>query len=130
MRVEYDNVETEDDLRMTYQGEPFTGEVVERPPQGQDIAITMYFNGMEDGPARSSTRAANAGPRAARDAARLSAFIMSGSGIVMATSPPALSSANRANCSAAISWAEDGAPIESFVAEVERDRLVPYGIGW
>ncbi|MEV1159400.1 hypothetical protein AB0J27_28810 [Micromonospora chokoriensis] len=50
MRVDYDDVETEDDLRVTYQGEPFTGEVVERSPQGQVIALTTYFEGMEDGP--------------------------------------------------------------------------------
>ncbi|MDG4835724.1 hypothetical protein O7631_04245 [Micromonospora sp. WMMD967] len=50
MRVDYDDVETEDDLRVTYQGEPFTGEVVERSPQGQVVALTTYFEGMEDGP--------------------------------------------------------------------------------
>ncbi|MEU7771827.1 hypothetical protein AB0C44_10970 [Micromonospora taraxaci] len=50
MRVDYDDVATEDDLRVTYQGELFTGEVVERSPQGQVIALTTYFEGMEDGP--------------------------------------------------------------------------------
>ncbi|MEU7948458.1 hypothetical protein AB0C50_27545 [Micromonospora taraxaci] len=35
---------------MTYQGDLFTGEVVERSPQGQVIALTTYFEGMEDGP--------------------------------------------------------------------------------
>ncbi|WP_433648615.1 toxin-antitoxin system YwqK family antitoxin [Micromonospora zamorensis] len=49
MRVEYDDVETEDDLRVTHQGELFTGEVVERSPQGQVIVVTTYFKGMEDG---------------------------------------------------------------------------------
>ncbi|MFG1895784.1 toxin-antitoxin system YwqK family antitoxin [Micromonospora zamorensis] len=49
MRVEYDDVEIEDDLRVTHQGELFTGEVVERSPQGQVIAVTTYFKGMEDG---------------------------------------------------------------------------------
>ncbi|PWW58365.1 hypothetical protein DFQ13_109158 [Actinokineospora spheciospongiae] len=51
MRVEYDDVETEDDLRVTHQGKPFTGEVVERAPGGQVVALTTYFEGMEDGPA-------------------------------------------------------------------------------
>ena len=50
MRVDFDDIETEDDLRVTYQGEPFTGEVVERGPGGQVVALTTYFNGMEDGP--------------------------------------------------------------------------------
>ncbi|PPK63300.1 hypothetical protein CLV40_12913 [Actinokineospora auranticolor] len=50
MRVEFDDVDTEDDLHVVYQGEPFTGEVVERAPNGQIVALTTYFNGMEDGP--------------------------------------------------------------------------------
>lgn len=50
MRVEYDDVVTEDDLRVTYRGELLTGEVVERSPQGQVVAVTTYFGGVEDGP--------------------------------------------------------------------------------
>ncbi len=50
MRVEFDDVDTDDDTRVEYQGEPFTGEVVERAPDGQVIALTSYFNGVEDGP--------------------------------------------------------------------------------
>ncbi|MEU7674674.1 hypothetical protein AB0C42_07670 [Micromonospora taraxaci] len=49
MRVDHDDVATEDDLRVTYQGELFTGEVVERSPQDQIIALTTYFKGIEDG---------------------------------------------------------------------------------
>lgn len=50
MRVDYDDVETEDDLKVTHQGKPFTGEVVERGPGGVVVAITTYYEGMEDGP--------------------------------------------------------------------------------
>lgn len=41
MRVDYDDVETEDDLRVTYQGDLFTGEVVQRAPQDQVIALSQ-----------------------------------------------------------------------------------------
>lgn len=50
MRVDFDDVDTEDDLKVTYQGRPFTGEVVERAPGGAIVAMTTYYEGMEDGP--------------------------------------------------------------------------------
>jgi antitoxin component YwqK of YwqJK toxin-antitoxin module len=50
MRVDFDDVRTEDDLRVTYQGRLFTGEVVERGPDGVIVALTTYYAGMEDGP--------------------------------------------------------------------------------
>lgn len=50
MRVELNDVTTEDDLRVTYQGEPFTGEVVERVRGGQIVAVRTYHLGVEDGP--------------------------------------------------------------------------------
>ncbi|MBM7774689.1 antitoxin component YwqK of YwqJK toxin-antitoxin module [Actinokineospora baliensis] len=50
MRVDYDDVVFEDDLRVTYQGRAFTGEVVEHAPNGAVVALTTYFEGLEDGP--------------------------------------------------------------------------------
>lgn len=50
MRVGFDEVDIQDDLRVTHQGVPFTGEVVEHAPDGRIVALTTYFDGMEDGP--------------------------------------------------------------------------------
>jgi antitoxin component YwqK of YwqJK toxin-antitoxin module len=51
MRINFEEAYHDDDLRLRYQGERFTGEVVETTPDGRIIALTSYFNGMEDGPA-------------------------------------------------------------------------------
>jgi antitoxin component YwqK of YwqJK toxin-antitoxin module len=50
MRVDFDDVVTENDLRVTYQGRSYTGEVVERAPDGAVVAVTTYWQGVEDGP--------------------------------------------------------------------------------
>ena len=50
MRVDYDDVVFEDDLRVTHEGKAFTGEVVEHAPNGTVITLTTYFEGFEDGP--------------------------------------------------------------------------------
>ena len=49
-RVDFDDVVTEDDLKVTLDGRAFTGEVVERARSGQVVALTTYSNGIEDGP--------------------------------------------------------------------------------
>jgi len=50
MRVDVNDVEMDDDLKVYLRGEPFTGEVVEHDPDGRLIGLTTYFNGVEDGP--------------------------------------------------------------------------------
>ncbi|CCH15527.1 toxin-antitoxin system YwqK family antitoxin [Micromonospora lupini] len=115
MRVEYDDVETEDDLRVTYQGDLFTGEVVERSPQGQVIAITTYFNGMEDG---LSTEFYPSGERKAEGSARYGTAVgvhqeWHRNGNLAAR----LEFDDQGKLLSRHRWAEDGTPIESFVAE-------------
>jgi antitoxin component YwqK of YwqJK toxin-antitoxin module len=51
MLINIDQAHHGDDLRLLYEGEPFTGEVVETAPNGRIVALTSYSNGMEDGPA-------------------------------------------------------------------------------
>jgi antitoxin component YwqK of YwqJK toxin-antitoxin module len=115
VRVEYDDVKTEDDLRVTHQGEPFTGEVVERSPQGQVIAVTTYFNGMEDG---SSTEWYPTGERRAAGSARYGLAVgvheewyRNGSLAIRSEFDDhgRLLSRHR--------WAPDGTPLEVHVAE-------------
>jgi antitoxin component YwqK of YwqJK toxin-antitoxin module len=49
--VQVDQDEIEDDQGLAwYQGEPFTGEVVERGPDGRLITLYTYVMGNEDGP--------------------------------------------------------------------------------
>ncbi|WP_424185064.1 toxin-antitoxin system YwqK family antitoxin [Actinokineospora sp. G85] len=50
MRADSDDVVTEDDLKVTHQGRPFTGEVIERTSTGAVVALTTYHHGIEDGP--------------------------------------------------------------------------------
>ena len=54
IRIDIDDPEVEGDLagRITFRGEPFTGEAAEYHPNGQQIALTTYVNGIDDGPSR------------------------------------------------------------------------------
>jgi antitoxin component YwqK of YwqJK toxin-antitoxin module len=52
MRINIDDADMSDDHRLTYQGEWFTGEAVETARNGQVIALTTYYAGMEDGPSK------------------------------------------------------------------------------
>jgi antitoxin component YwqK of YwqJK toxin-antitoxin module len=52
MRVNLDDTDYEAGGRLTYDGELFTGEVAETTNDGQLIALTNYFKGMEHGPSQ------------------------------------------------------------------------------
>ncbi|MGK5738714.1 toxin-antitoxin system YwqK family antitoxin [Micromonospora sp. URMC 103] len=115
MRVEYDDVETEDDLRVTYQGQPFTGEVVERSSQNQVIAITTYFNGIEDGP---SAEWYPTGERKAAGTVRYGMAVgvheeWHRNGNLAARSE----FDDQGNLLSRYRWAEDGTPLETYVAQ-------------
>lgn len=115
MRVEYDDVETEDDLRVTYQGEPFTGEVVERSPQGQVIALTTYFNGMEDG---LSAEWYPGGERKAEGSVSYGTAV----GVHEewhrnGNTAARIEFDNQGKLLSCHRWAEDGTPVESYVAQ-------------
>lgn len=49
-RVDFDQVDWDDFALVVHNGEPFTGEVVEKGPGGVIVAVTSYVNGREDGP--------------------------------------------------------------------------------
>jgi antitoxin component YwqK of YwqJK toxin-antitoxin module len=49
MRVNFDDTDMDDGLRTTYQGEWFTGEVVETDHAGNVTSLATYVNGREDG---------------------------------------------------------------------------------
>ena len=49
-RVDLDDVEWNDFALVTHNGEPFTGEVVEKTSTGAVVAVTDYTGGMEEGP--------------------------------------------------------------------------------
>ncbi|MEU1362484.1 hypothetical protein ABZ356_21885 [Micromonospora zamorensis] len=115
MRVEYDDVETEDDLRVTYQGEPFTGEVIERSPQGQVIALTTYFKGTEDG---LSTEWYPSGERKAEGSARYGIAVGVHEEWHRNGNPAArVEFDDQGKLLSRHRWAEDGTPIESHPAE-------------
>ncbi|MGC5306229.1 toxin-antitoxin system YwqK family antitoxin [Micromonospora zamorensis] len=115
MRVEYDDVETEDDLRVTYQGELFTGEVVERSPQGQVIALTTYFKGMEDG---LSAEWYPSGERKAEGSVRYGTAVGVHEEWHRNGNPAArIEFDDQGKLLSRHRWAEDGTPIESYVAE-------------
>jgi antitoxin component YwqK of YwqJK toxin-antitoxin module len=50
MRVDFDEVDWDDDLLLIHDGAPFTGEVVEKTRDGAVVAVTGYTDGYEDGP--------------------------------------------------------------------------------
>jgi antitoxin component YwqK of YwqJK toxin-antitoxin module len=50
MRIDFDDADWDDNAHLTYEGTPFTGEVVEKHPNGRVIAVTSYLDGREDGP--------------------------------------------------------------------------------
>jgi antitoxin component YwqK of YwqJK toxin-antitoxin module len=50
MRVDFDEVNWDDDALVIHDGVPFTGEVVEKAPNGAIVAVTGYVDGYEDGP--------------------------------------------------------------------------------
>ncbi len=54
MRVEIGSPDfyTEDGVNMLYKQEPFTGEMIERSPEGVVVVSKEYVNGMEHGPYR------------------------------------------------------------------------------
>ncbi|MET8553216.1 toxin-antitoxin system YwqK family antitoxin [Micromonospora zamorensis] len=115
MRVEYDDVETEDDLRVTYQGETFTGEVIERSPQGQVIALTTYFKGTEDG---LSTEWYPSGERKAEGSARYGIAVGVHEEWHRNGNPAArVEFDDQGKLLSRHRWAEDGTPIESHPAE-------------
>ncbi|MGW3786101.1 toxin-antitoxin system YwqK family antitoxin [Micromonospora chokoriensis] len=115
MRVEYDDVETEDDLRVSHQGELFTGEVVERSPQGQIIAITTYFKGIEDGP---SAEWYPSGERRAEGSARYGTAVGVHEEWHRNGNPAArFEFDDQGKMLSRQRWAEDGTPIESYVAQ-------------
>jgi len=49
MRVNFDDTDVDDGLRVTYQGEWFTGEAIEVDRAGNIISLSAYINGREDG---------------------------------------------------------------------------------
>lgn len=49
-RVDFDEVDWDEFGLVVHDGEPVTGEVVERAPNGAIAAVTSYVNGREDGP--------------------------------------------------------------------------------
>ncbi|RCV48342.1 toxin-antitoxin system YwqK family antitoxin [Marinitenerispora sediminis] len=49
-RVRDDEVDGDEFGTLLYEGEPFTGEVVEAAPSGQIISLMTYKDGYEDGP--------------------------------------------------------------------------------
>ncbi|MFI6267290.1 toxin-antitoxin system YwqK family antitoxin [Micromonospora zamorensis] len=115
MRVEYHDVETEDDLRVTHQGELFTGEVVERSPQGQVIALTTYFKGMEDG---LSAEWYPSGERKAEGSARYGTAVGVYEEWHRNGNPAArVEFDGQGKLLSRQRWAEDGTPIESYAAE-------------
>lgn len=50
LRVDFDEVGWDDNALVVHNGVPFTGEVVEKAPNGEIVAVTSYVNGREDGP--------------------------------------------------------------------------------
>jgi antitoxin component YwqK of YwqJK toxin-antitoxin module len=50
MRVDLDQIQWDEFALVIYNGEPFTGEVVEKSPDGAIVAVTNYTDGLEDGP--------------------------------------------------------------------------------
>lgn len=54
MRIEINSPDfyTEDGVNMLYKGQPFTGEVIEKSPDGVVVVSKQYVNGMEHGPYR------------------------------------------------------------------------------
>lgn len=52
MRVNEDDVELYEGTYVQYNGEDFTGEVVETLEDGTIIALNTYLDGLEDGPQR------------------------------------------------------------------------------
>lgn len=52
MRVDVDEVDHDDDLVLTYRGEPFTGEVVEHGRDGAVTSSINYVDGIEHGSSR------------------------------------------------------------------------------
>lgn len=49
IRVDFDEVSWDDDSRVVHNGVWFTGEVVEKTRSGEIVAVTSYWNGVEDG---------------------------------------------------------------------------------
>lgn len=68
IRVDVDETEWDDDLRLLHNGVPFTGETVEKTPHGEVVAVSSYVNGREDG---LSTEWYASGQLKARGVARL-----------------------------------------------------------
>lgn len=52
IRVEEDDLEWDDHNLPSYAGEPFTGESVERMPDGRLLSLATYVNGLDEGPFR------------------------------------------------------------------------------
>ncbi|MFE1763234.1 toxin-antitoxin system YwqK family antitoxin [Streptomyces angustmyceticus] len=50
MRIEDDDCDVEEDTLVYYEGEPFTGEVVERDAEGRMIGLVHYVGGITSGP--------------------------------------------------------------------------------
>ncbi|MBF9132394.1 hypothetical protein I0C86_26095 [Plantactinospora sp. S1510] len=116
MRVEFDEVVTEDDLRVTYRGEPFTGEVVERSPQGRVIAVTTYFKGMADG---SSTEWYPTGERRAAGTARHGLAVGVHEEWYRDGGPAVRCEFDdHGRLLSRCRWARDGTPIEEYVAKI------------
>jgi antitoxin component YwqK of YwqJK toxin-antitoxin module len=115
VRVDYDDVETEDDLQVTYQGELFTGEVVERSPQGQIIALTTYVKGMEDG---LSAEWYPTGERKAEGSARYGTAVGVHEEWHRNGNPATrVEFDDQGKMLSRQRWAEDGTPIEGYVAQ-------------
>jgi antitoxin component YwqK of YwqJK toxin-antitoxin module len=49
-RVDFSKVSWDEFALLIHDGEPFTGEVVEKTANGEIVAVTSYVNGREDGP--------------------------------------------------------------------------------
>ncbi|WP_146022049.1 toxin-antitoxin system YwqK family antitoxin [Streptomyces sp. CB02959] len=50
MRVEYEDCYRDEDARLHYEDDPFTGEVVSRDRQGRMIGLASYVDGVPSGP--------------------------------------------------------------------------------
>jgi antitoxin component YwqK of YwqJK toxin-antitoxin module len=51
-RVSGDDIDYTEDLIVVYEGEPFTGEVIDYYPDGQPETVTTYDGGIKEGPER------------------------------------------------------------------------------
>ncbi|MFK0262601.1 toxin-antitoxin system YwqK family antitoxin [Streptomyces angustmyceticus] len=50
MRIDYEDSYRDDDMRVHYEEEPFTGEVVHRDAEGRMSALVSYVAGVPSGP--------------------------------------------------------------------------------